>query len=738
MKLSRRTFLQVGATTVGGLTLTASLPGTARAAGADGNTPWVFVRIEPGRPVVIGARGAEIGQGVKTSLPMLIAEELDVAWEQVRVEQLPFALVPADGEPGIAGKYGAQGAGGSTSIPDSWLELRQVGARLRHMLVTAAARRWRLDAAELSTAAGRVLDGHGNSLAYGELAAEAALLPVPDSDLPLKPAEQFRIIGKDTPVADCRDIVTGRAEYGIDSDLDGALTAVIARCPYFEGDVESVDDSAALAVPGVRQVVRIPAPDPARGLVENLAAGVAVLADDTWSAIKGREALRIEWRKSGWANDSTQAFAGLAYASLDGAGKVAREDGNVETARDAAKRVITADYFNPFLAHCTMEPQNALLDLHEDRALLIASLQSPGGASRMINAMTGVDRLAIDVRMPRSGGGFGRRLRNDFVAEAVHIARAAGRPVKLVWMREDDMAHDWFRPSGAHRLTATLDARNRLTSWSHHSAATDRRSKQPGYADAPQWLGCLDPDAFPAGCVENYRAQHTALDFGLARGWWRGPMPTYVAFPIQSFIDEVAAASGRDPLQFRLDLLGKPRELPYSEHGGPVFHTGRLAAVLQKAADAIGYGRSVPDGHGIGIAGHFVFGGYTAHAMEVSVADGLPVIHRCVCATDVGRVVNPLGVEAQMISGTIDGISTALALQITVKDGVIEQKNFPDYPVLRMAQAPDVEVHIVHTGFAPSGAGEMGIPTAAPALANAIFAATGQRIRRLPIAGQLT
>ena len=737
MKLSRRTFLQVSASAAGGLTMSACSPGGSQQAAVAQNTPWVFVRIEPGHPVVIGARAAEIGQGVKTSLPMLIAEELDLRWKQVRVEQLPYALIPADNEQGIAGKYGPQGSGGSTSIPDSWNELRQVGARLRHMLIEAAARRWQVESTYLTTIAGKVLDDHGSSIAYGDLAAEAALLPIPEADLPLKSPHQFNIIGKATPVADCRDIVTGRARYGMDSDVEDVLTAVVARCPYFEGDIASVDDSAALAVPGVRHVVRIPAPDPEKGLVTNLAAGIAVIADDTWSAKKGREALKIEWQRSAWADDSTDAFAELAYASLESDGNVAREDGNVDSARDSAATVIAADYFSPFLAHCTMEPQNALLDLRDDSALLIASMQSPGGASRMIHSMTGIDRLNIDIRMPRSGGGFGRRLRNDFIAEAVHIAEAVRAPIKLVWMREDDMAHDWFRPSGAHRLTATLDSDKRLTGWSHRSAATDRRSKQPGYAEAPAWLGCLDPDAFPAGCIENYRAEHTALDFGLARGWWRGPLPTYVAFPIQGFMDEVAVASGVDPLEFRLQLLGEPRELEYNEHGGPVFHTGRLASVLKRAAAEIGYGRELPEGHGIGIAAHFVFGGYTAHAMEVSVENGRPVIHRCVCAIDVGQVVNPLGVEAQMMSGTIDGISTAMSLEITVKDGKIEQSNFPNYPVLRMADAPDVEVHIVNTDFDPSGAGEMGIPTAAPALTNAIYAATGKRIRRLPIGQQL-
>ena len=466
--LSRRAFMQLSASAMGGLLLNLHLPGRASAFAGRQSGPWVFVRIDPGRPVVIGARGAEIGQGVKTSLPMLIAEELDVAWEDVRVEQLPYALIPAETAAGIAARYGPQGAGGSTSIPDSWEELRRVGATLRGLLVDAAAKDWQTAREGLTTVRGRVLHPDGRSLSYGELAADASRLPLPQDPPALKSPQEFRIIGRPARVVDAEEIVTGRTGFGIDARLEGALVALVARCPWFEGDVESLDDSAARAIPGVRQIVRLPAPDPALGLSANLAAGVAVVADDTWSAKKGRDALKITWKPGPWRDDSTAALERSALHALNDAGDRARTDGSFAAARERAARVIEADYFMPFLAHCTMEPQNALLDLREDRALLIASLQSPAGASRMINTMTGIDRLAIDVRMPRAGGGFGRRLENDFVAEAVHIPQAVRKPAKPVWMREVDLHHDWYRPPGPARSSAALNDRNDLTRWSHY------------------------------------------------------------------------------------------------------------------------------------------------------------------------------------------------------------------------------------------------------------------------------
>lgn len=739
MSTSRRQFLQISLSG-GALIATISYPGLAIAAGAEpagasAAVPLgVFIRIHPDNSVVIGARGCEIGQGVRTSLPMLIAEELDVSWDEVRVEQLNYGIV-AGKEPGqFTSPYGGQGAGGSTNIPDGWNSLRQAGAQVRALLIAAAAQQWNAEAALLTTRDGSVRHEDGRSATYGSLAARAAKLPLPDGPFALKTPEQFRVIGRPTRVADAADIVTGRARFGIDAAMPGMVFAVIARCPYFEGSLKSFDDTAARRVRGVRAVVPITTTRPGEPITGNISAGVAVVADNSWSAMKGREALKVEWTPGPWATDSTKALDERCRAALSGSQNVlkAREDGDVGAAF-ANTTVIEADYKVPFLAHSTMEPPGATIHITGDRVKLIASLQSPGGASRLISSMTGIDRLKIDIELPRSGGGFGRRLFNDFVGEAVQVAKAVNRPVKLLWTRDDDLQNDWFRPFGVQRLRAA-GKDGKVVAWSHRVAATGLKFRGE-YGDAPEWLGLLDVDGFPAACVPGYLAEYVNVDFGLTRGWWRAPLPTFAAFATQSFVDEVAVALKRDPLELRLEMLGESRDLPYRDHGGPAFNTGRLAAVLQEAARRIDYGKPRPKGRGVGLAVHFTFGGYAAHAMEVSSKDGGWRVDRCVCVADVGTVVNPLGVIAQLQGGTVDGLSTALGLEVTVADGRIQQHNFHDYPLMRMADAPTVETYLMPSTLAPSGAGEMGIPGAAPALVNAIYAATGRRMRDLPLRG---
>ena len=734
LTLDRRDFIRISSSALGGLLVTVGLPAcTRRPSSVAGGTVTVFVRIEPDNRIAIGARSCEIGQGVKTSLPMLIAEELNVPWSMVTVEQLPYGLV-AGNEPGsVQGKYGDQGAGGSTSIPDSWEELRQAGARARWLLEEAAARRWSVAHETVTARDGFLTAPGGHRAAYGEVATEAAGLTPPAEPLPLKPAAEFRIIGQPVSVADARDIVTGQARFGIDAWIEGALVAVMERSPWFDGAVATVDDRETRTVPGVRNVISIPGPGPDGGFDRNLAAGVAVVAENTWAALEGRRRLKVTWTPGRWANDSTEALEARANAAFTRRGTSIRRDGDFQAARARADRVVEARYTMPFLAHATLEPQNCVVELLADRARVIAPTQSPGGISNLVSAMTGIPRLNIAIEMTRSGGGFGRRLESDFVAEAVLIAQAQGAPIKLLWTREDDFTTDFYRPFGVHAMAAALDRSGGVTGWSHRTAAVTRKWRTARLANAPEWVALADPDAYPAGVVPNYDCDFIPLEFGLARGWWRGPQPTFVAFANESFVDEVAHATGRDPLELRLELLGEAREQAYRDHGGPVMHTGRLAAVLREAGRRIGWGSAPPAGRGRGLACHFTFGGYAAHAMEVSVEAGQLRVHRCICVADVGQPVNPRGLEAQMMSGTIDGISTALRLQITVEEGRSQQRNFADYRILTMAEAPDVEVHLINGSPVPGGAGEMGIPTALPALTNALFAATGRRVRRLPI-----
>ncbi len=696
-----------------------------------------FLELMPDGNVIIGNNQPEIGQGVKTALPMLVAEELDIDWSRVEVRQMPLGIVKtADG---YTWKYGGQGVGGSTGLTGNWEFMRQVGATARAQLIKAAAARLGVPESQCSTKSGFVICKWPEAtLAYSDLVADAAKLDAPDEPPAFKDISDYRIIGKRQKAVDAIDVITGKARYGIDTREPNMRYAVIARSPTLNGTVRSFSAESAKAVNGVLDVFKIDGPEPGAPY-HILANGVAVVATSTWAAIKGRAALDIDWEPGPNRHDSTETFWADNETMLKGSGQIVVDDGDYTSAMRRADRVVRHQYRIPFVSHAPLEPQNCYADVKEDSCHIIAPTQMPSGASRAAAAATGIDRENIRVDIPKVGGGFGRRLTNDYVAEAAIISQRTGWPIKLQWTREDDIKNDFYRPAGLHEMRAALDEQGKITAWTQRLASASKYYRRPNMPDENLYKAELYDDDFPRNIIDNFRLEYFHHAIGLPRGSWRAPAHTANAFVIQSFLDEVAIESGQDPLQLRLDLYGDARELPYSGHGGPTTNPGRLSRLLRFVAEKIGYGKSLPNGRGIGLASHFTFGGYGAHAIEVEIGQaGELTIRRIVAAVDCGLAVNPQAVEAQLQGGTIDGISTALGLEITVKNGQVQQSNFHDYPLMKISTLPSrFETYILPFDDTPTGVGEMGIPSAAPALTNAIYAASGVRIRNLPIGNQL-
>lgn len=728
-RVSRREFVSVGLTALGGLAIGIRVAPGARLPATKAFAPNAFVRIEPNGDIVVVVPRPEMGQGSRTAIAMLVAEELDADWGRVRVEQADL-----DEE-----RYGPQYAGGSAVVRTSWTPLRQAGAAARTLLVQAAALRWKVDAAECVAERGRVRrTATGRTATYQSLAAAAATLTAP-AKVSLKSKREFRIIGTSRRSVDVPAIVRGRMSYGIDVRVPGMLFASVERSPVVGGRAVRVDDAKARAVPGVRAVIPIDA-DALPEFEENspkMPNGVAVLADSTWAAMQGRRALTIEWDARGGETESTAVMRARAEALAAGVPRVVRrDDGHFDQAFAASSKQLEAVYEVPLLAHAPMEPLNCTARLEGRRLEIWAGTQNPQGARRAAAVAAGVLPNDVTVHVMRMGGGFGRRFYADDVAEAAYLAKASGRPVQVVWTREDEIRHGFYRPAGYHLMRAGLDASGTLVAWSQHLVNASRGhylrwSPGPNQTELVD-PGELEPYDLPASVVPNARIAYTAIQSKIPRGQWRAVEPSATVFVTQSMLDELAHLAGRDPLQFQLSLLEPARQLAfYDGH----YDTGRLAAVLRLAAARGDWGKPMPAGRGRGIAGSYSNGAYVAHVAEVEVAPNGDVrVHRAVTAVDCGLVVNPSGARAQVEGAIIFGLSAALRQQITVEGGRVVQSNFHDYPVLRMAEAPRMEVHFMQgTEETPRGIGEGALPSIAPAVTNAIFAASGKRIRRLPV-----
>lgn len=701
----RRRFIQASAAVGGGLLIGLYLPLASRAAQqqADPKTfaPNAWIRIGADDRVTILVARSEMGQGVVTSLPMLVAEELEVDLAQINVEMAPAA--PDYINPMI----GAQLTGGSTSVRSAWEPLRQAGAAAREMLIGAAAQTWGVAASECRAERGAVIHAPtGRRLTYGQLTAKAATLPVPDEVLLKEPAD-FRIIGKPAPRLDTPEKVKGAAVFGIDVRVPGALTAVVLRPPVFGGKLARVEADKAKAVPGVRQVLPIES-------------GVAIVADGFWPALRGREALQVRWESGPNAELTSARITERFQEAAQRPGAVARNEGNAAKAMASAAKTWEAVYQVPYLAHATMEPMTCTAHVRKDICEVWVPTQNQTGVQKVAAAITGLPPEAVKVHTTYLGGGFGRRSEQDFVADAVQIAKAVGAPVKVIWTREDDTQHDFYRPATYNRLGAALDDAGNPTAWTHRIVGPSIMSRV--FPDRVK--NGIDPTSVEGAAnipyaIPNIHVDYVMMDVGVPVGFWRSVGSSQNAFITECFIDELAAAAKADPYEFRHRLLS---------------NAPRHRAVLELAAEKAGWGQPLAPGRARGIAVAESFGGFVAEVAEVSVSkEGAVRVHRVVCAVDCGTVVNPDTVEAQMEGGIVYGLTAALKGEITIKDGRVEQSNFHDYPLLRIDEMPAVEVHILKSAEPPGGVGEPGTPPIAPAVANAVFAATGKRIRRLPV-----
>jgi isoquinoline 1-oxidoreductase beta subunit len=719
MTVSRRSFLNVtlNATALAGggmlLGFSAKVNAQQPPAPLDPNT---FIRIAADGTVTLISRNPEIGQGIKNMLPMLIAEELEVDWNSVKVEQ-------AD----LGAQYGGQTTGGSRAASNNWVPMRQMGAAGRMMLIAAAAKKWGVPESECFASKGRVYHrATDRSLGYGELAAAAATMPVPDLNaIKFKDEASFKIIGQRTTGVDVPNIVNGKPIFGIDFTTPGMLFATYQKCPVFGGKVVSANLDDIRKMPGVKhafvvegQVKMGPVLDGEPGLES----GVAIVADTWWAAQTARKKLVVKWDEGPAASQSSADFARRADEfSKQKPQRTLKNDGNVDDGLKTAAKTLEAAYSYPFISHAPLEPRNCSAHYKDGKLEIWTTSQLPARGRQFVAKTLAMKEDDITIHLLRAGGSFGRGLNNDYMVEVASIAKTVGVPVKLLWTREDDMQHDYYRPGGFHYLKGGVDAQGKLVAWQNHFVS---------YGDGEKFSSSagITPGEFPAGFVPNFAMYASVMPLQIKTGALRAPGANSQCFVMQSFIDELAHAAGKDPLAFRQELLG--------EESKPAYNVKRMRGVLDLVAEKSGWGkRTLPAGTAMGVAFHYSFQGYFAHVAEVAVAGNQLKVNKVWVCGDVGsQIINPSGAEAQVQGGVIDGLSEMMTQEITLEAGRVVQGNYDKHQLLRIRQAPQIEVHFVKTDNAPTGLGEPALPPVIPAVTNAIFAATGKRIRSLPLA----
>jgi isoquinoline 1-oxidoreductase subunit beta len=700
--LSRREFVGAGIGAAAGLVIGFYLPhkGESR---KDSFSPNAYLRITPDNKITIVVARSEMGQGVRTALPMILAEELEADWKQIEIEQA-----------GASTLYGDQTTGGSASIRTTWDPMRKAGASAREMLISAAALTWGVSRSSCTADSGHIKHAASNrSLSYGELVGKASTLPIP-SDVTLKQSKDYKIVGQRLPRLDSLAKVKGEAIYGIDFRMPGMKYAVLARCPLIAGKVSGIDDKESKKIPGVSYVGKIGD------------SAVAVVADSVWSAMEGRRVLNVSWDEGPHKNlNSAAILASLKQAA-------SKKGANLYAAGDPGKasgRHISAEYVLPFMAHAPMEPGNCTANFQGSKCELWAPTQVPQDCRDSVATAIGLDPDQVKVNVTLMGGGFGRRLEHDYAVEAAQVSKAINAPVKVIWTREDDMRCSTYRPASLHQLSATVDGTGLPVALTHRIIAPSITGQKgqpvPNNVDPD-----LPDEAGPVYGIPNYAIEYVMTETPVPLGWMRSVYALQAGFALESFIDELALAAGKDPLKYRLQLLAKDQDLAYFT---TTWHTARMRAVLQLAAEKAGWDKPLPAGHYRGIACFACFQTYMAEVVEITMENKQPKVHRVVAAVDCGQVVNPAILEQQIQGGVVYGLSNALRAQITIDKGRIVQGNFDDYAPLRMDEAPVVEVYAVPSQEPPTGIGEPSLPPLAPALCNAIYAATKKRIRTLPI-----